>query len=326
MVKTQVRHIPGWSIVRLPDGRVGYLEKKTGGNPWVVVDPERLAVEVKPGDRLEVLYYPVELARQWMARRDSDRRDGQKGTEGRVSEMKQPSLHTVPEPYPAHTLRHLPLRERPAYRIGYIGAGACTLYELLAAVIGGDRQIGIAQTLLARYGSLAELSRASAQELAQVKGLGPSKAASLQAALELGRRMVVEASGDKPQLCSPTDVAQLLMAEMSHLEQEHFRVLYLDTRNRLLGSETLYVGSLNAAHIRVGEVFRGAVRRNCAAIIVAHNHPSGDPTPSPEDVAVTRELVTAGKLLDIEVLDHLIIGHQCFVSLRERGLGFGGQG
>ena len=99
-------------------------------------------------------------------------------------------------------------------------------------------------------------------------------------------------------------------------------MLYLDTRNRLLDSETVYVGSLNASHIRVSEVFREAVKRNCASIIVVHNHPSGDPTPSPEDVEVTRQLVAAGNLLDIEVLDHLIIGQQRFVSLRERGLGF----
>jgi DNA repair protein RadC len=109
---------------------------------------------------------------------------------------------------------------------------------------------------------------------------------------------------------------------MGHLEQEHFRVLYLDTRNRLMGSNTMYVGSLNASHIRVGEVFREAIKRNCAAIICVHNHPSGDPTPSPEDVEITRQLVDAGDLLDIELLDHLIIGQQRFVSLRERGLGF----
>jgi len=224
--------------------------------------------------------------------------------------------------YPTPMLKHLPLRERPAYRVNNAGAASCAIYELLAAVIGGDQQIEIAQMLLARYGSLTELSCASAAELAQVKGLGPSKAASLQAALELARRMMTEAFEDKPQLRTPADAARLLMAEMSHLEQEHFKVLHLNTRNRLLGSETVYVGSLNSVHTRVAEVFRDAVRRNCAAIIVAHNHPSGDPTPSPEDVTVTRELVTAGKLLNIEVLDHLIIGHQRFVSLRERGLGF----
>jgi DNA repair protein RadC len=134
--------------------------------------------------------------------------------------------------------------------------------------------------------------------------------------------MLLVAPDDRFTVRSPKDVAQLLMAEMAHLEQEHFRVLFLDTRNRLMGIETVYVGSLNASHIRVGEVFRDAVRRNCAAIIVVHNHPSGDPAPSPEDVAVTRQLVQAGTLLDIEVLDHLIVGQQRYVSLRERGLGF----
>ena len=114
----------------------------------------------------------------------------------------------------------------------------------------------------------------------------------------------------------------MLMAEMAHLEQEHFRQLLLDTRNRVVASVTLYIGSLNASIIRVGEVFREPVRRQSAAIIVAHNHPSGDPTPSPEDTVVTKSIVEAGKLLDIEVLDHLVIGHQRFVSLRERGLGF----
>jgi DNA repair protein RadC len=112
------------------------------------------------------------------------------------------------------------------------------------------------------------------------------------------------------------------MAKLSAMEQEHFQVLYLDTRNRVLGSDTLYIGSLNTSHIRVAEVFREAVKRNCAALIVAHNHPSGDPSPSPEDVAVTRQLIEAGQLLDIELLDHLVIGHQRFVSLRERGLAF----
>jgi len=113
------------------------------------------------------------------------------------------------------------------------------------------------------------------------------------------------------------------MSEMSLLEQEHLRVMMLDTKNRVLGSPTVYVGSLNTSMIRVGELFREAIRSNSASVIVAHNHPSGDPTPSPEDVAVTRQIAEAGKLLDVDVLDHLIIGRQRFVSLKERGLGFG---
>jgi len=112
------------------------------------------------------------------------------------------------------------------------------------------------------------------------------------------------------------------MPLIAHQEQEHFVLLYLDTRNRVLDRETLYKGSLNTSLVRTGEVFRGAVRRQCGAIIVAHNHPSGDPTPSAEDIALTRRLVDAGKLLEVDVLDHVIIGHNRFVSLRERALGF----
>jgi DNA repair protein RadC len=224
------------------------------------------------------------------------------------------------------TIKDLPVDERPRERLEHAGEGALSTTELLAIIlrtgVGGESVLDMAQRLLSRYGGLPGIARASFAELEAEKGLGKAKTAQLKAALELGRRMLLASPEDRFVVRSPADVAQLLMAEMSHLEQEHFRVLYLDTRNQLLGIDTIYVGSLNASHIRVGEVFRDAVKRNCAAIIVAHNHPSGDSTPSPEDVEVTRQLVDAGNLLDIEVLDHLIIGQQRFVSLRERGLGF----
>jgi DNA repair protein RadC len=223
-------------------------------------------------------------------------------------------------------IKDLPAGERPRERLARAGEGALSTTELLAIVlrtgVGGESVLDMARRLLSRYDGLPGLARASFAELRAEKGLGQAKTAQLKAALELGRRMLLASPEDRFVVRSPADVAQLLMAEMSHLEQEHFRVLYLDTRNRLIGTETVYVGSLNASHIRVGEVFRDAIKRNCAAIIVVHNHPSGDPTPSPEDVEVTRQLVAAGDLLDIEVLDHLVIGQQRFVSLRERGLGF----
>jgi DNA repair protein RadC len=133
---------------------------------------------------------------------------------------------------------------------------------------------------------------------------------------------MVASPEERPQVKSPTDVANLLMMEMGFLEQEHLRIVLLDTKNHVLGMPTIYVGSLNTSVMRVGELFREAVRSNCAAVIVVHNHPSGDPTPSPEDVNITRQIVEAGKLLDVEVLDHLIIGQQRYVSLKERGLGF----
>jgi DNA repair protein RadC len=226
-------------------------------------------------------------------------------------------------PYPFPTLRQMPLRDRPAHRVGWAGADACAAHELLAAVIGGPQQVGIAVALMARYGSLAELSRAGVQELAQWEGLGPARAGALRAALELGRRVLLETRGDRPQVRSPADAAALLMPKIGHLQQEHFVVLLLDTRNRVVGQELLYKGTLNASHIRVGEVFRHAIKRNAAAVIFAHNHPSQVVDPSPEDSALTGVLVRAGQTLDIEVVDHLIVSSHRFVSLRERGLGFG---
>jgi DNA repair protein RadC len=223
-------------------------------------------------------------------------------------------------------IKDLPAEERPRERLARVGEGALSTAELLAIIlrvgVGGESALAMARRLLATYGGLPGLARASFAELRAERGLGNAKTAQLKAALELGRRMLLATPEDRFVVRSPSDVAQLLMAEMAHLEQEHFRVLYLDTRNRLLGSETVYVGSLNASHIRVAEVFRDAIKRNCAAIIVAHNHPSGDPSPSPEDVEVTRQLISAGNLLSVELLDHLVIGQQRFVSLRERGLGF----
>ncbi len=224
------------------------------------------------------------------------------------------------------TIKDLPVDERPRERLERAGEGALSTTELLAIIlrtgVGGENVLDMARRLLSRFDGLPGLARASFAELEAERGLGKAKTAQIKAALEVGRRILLVSPEDRFVVRSPADVAQFLIAEMAHLEQEHFRVLYLDTRNRLMGVETIYVGSLNASHIRVSEVFRDAVKRNCAAIIVAHNHPSGDPTPSPEDVEVTRQLAAAGKLLDIEVLDHLIVGQQRFVSLRERGLGF----
>ena len=243
--------------------------------------------------------------------------------------MRQATLpHMSPlddAPYHPPRLRDLPLRERPTCRVSRVGPTAVSLAELLAAVVGGERQIEIAHALLTRYTTLADLVRASSMELAQVDGLGPSKAATLRAALELGRRLVLEQPEERTQIRTPADAVTLLQARMAHLEQEEFWLVHLDTRNRVLDVECLYRGSLNQSQVRVAEAFREAVRRNCAAIIVAHNHPSSDPSPSPEDVAVTRDLVAAGKLLGIEVLDHIILGGTTrWVSLRERGMGFEG--
>jgi DNA repair protein RadC len=225
------------------------------------------------------------------------------------------------------TIKELPSSERPRERLLHYGASALASAELLAIIlrtgVHDENVVRMAQRLLATFNNLAGLARADTAELMREKGLGPAKVAQLKAALELGRRMLVQSPEERPQVRSPADAANLVMSEMGLLEQEHLRVMLLDTKNRVLDSPTVYVGSLNTSLIRVGELFRAAIRANCASLIVLHNHPSGDPTPSPEDVAVTRQIVEAGKLLDVDVLDHLIIGQQRFVSLKERGLGFG---
>lgn len=226
-----------------------------------------------------------------------------------------------------YTIKEMPSSERPRERLLNYGPGALSSAELLAIVLrtGTRREnvLQMAHRLLVEFDGLAGLARASASELLHRKGLGPAKVTQLKAALEMGRRMLIASPDDRPQIRSPADAANLVMTEMGLLEQEQLRVMLLDTKNRVMATETVYQGSLNTSLIRVGELFREAIRANCAALIVLHNHPSGDPSPSPEDVAVTRQIVQAGQLLDIEVLDHLIIGRQRFVSLKERGLGFG---
>ena len=220
----------------------------------------------------------------------------------------------------------LPSGERPRERLLHVGASAVSTIELLAIILrvgtGGENVMRVAQRLLVKFGGLGGLARASTSELCAEKGLGEAKVAQLKAAFELGRRLLVESPDERPTITSPADAANLLLGEMGLLEQESMRVILLDTRNRVQAIQTVYQGSLNTTMVRVSELFREAVRANCAAIIVAHNHPSGDPSPSPEDVAITKDIVAAGKLLNIDVLDHLVIGRQHFVSLKERGLGF----
>lgn len=228
------------------------------------------------------------------------------------------------EYYP--TIKELPEGERPRERLEHYGATALSTAELLAIILRvgtkDENVIRLSQRLLTAYGGLVGLAQAPFTELTEFKGLGPAKATELKAAFELGRRLLVAAPGERPIVKSPADAANLVLMEMAALEQEHLRTIILDTKNRVLKVHTVYIGSLNTAVVRVGELFREAIRLNSAALIVAHNHPSGDPTPSPEDVQVTRQIVDAGKLLSIDVLDHLVIGQARWVSLKERGLGF----
>ncbi|MGD2057652.1 MAG: DNA repair protein RadC [Anaerolineales bacterium] len=216
--------------------------------------------------------------------------------------------------------------DRPRERLANIGPAALSNSELIAILLGtgihGQNAVQLGQALLMDLGGVADLPKISYKELCKRRGIGRAKAAQLIAAVELGRRISISSPEDRPRIQSPDDAANLLLYEMGSLEQEHLRVLLLNTRNECLDTVEVYRGSLNSSLIRVGEIFREAIKQNAAAIIVAHNHPSGDPTPSPEDIAVTRAIVEAGKLVDIEVLDHLVIGHNRFISLKAKGLGF----
>jgi len=216
----------------------------------------------------------------------------------------------------------LPIAEQPTCRLQHSGAGALSVAELLAALIQTPDALILSQELLVRFGYRGLLN-ASVSELCALHGIGPARAAQIKAALELGKRLLVTSPEEKPQIRSPADAANLLMPEMGSLEQEQLRVVLLDTRNRVIAIRTVYVGNLNTTVVRVGEIFHQAIKASAAAIIIVHNHPSGDPSPSPQDIAVTAQIVQAGQMLNIEVLDHLIIGNSHhFVSLKERGLGF----
>ena len=215
--------------------------------------------------------------------------------------------------------------EQPQYRLEHLGEGALSLWELLAVVIGSghsDDSILELTRLLGELGGLPGIASASIPELTNYEGIGTAKAGRIKAALELGRRLVTTPLEKRGKIQSPADAANLLMPDMMFLEQEHLVVVLLNTRSEILATKTVYKGSLNTTVVRIGEIFKDAIRQNAAALIVAHNHPSGDCSPSPEDLRVTREIVNAGKLLSVDVLDHIVIGHNRYTSLKERGIGF----
>lgn len=228
--------------------------------------------------------------------------------------------------HPVYRITDLHEAERPRERLEQLGPQALSNAELIAILlrvgVPGENAVQVAQRLLQKFSGLGGLHRAPFEELVAQHGIGEAKAAQVKAAIELGRRLTLEAPEERPTINSPADAAALVQYEMSALEQEHLRVFLMDTKNHVLDIVEVYRGSVNMSQVRIGEVFKAAIRRNATAVIVVHNHPSGDPTPSPDDVAVTRALVQAGKLLDVDVLDHLIIGQGRFVSLKERGLGF----
>ena len=227
-------------------------------------------------------------------------------------------------------IRDLPQGDRPRERLRLLGPGPLSNAELIAILlrtgVAGESVLELSNHLLARFDGIGGIARASYGELCSINGISAAKACQVLAALELGRRTVSLSPEDRSVIRTPQDVANLLAAEMGFLDQEHLRVLLLSTKAEVLGVHEVYRGNVNASIIRVSEVFRPAIRENCPSIIVVHNHPSGDSSPSAEDILITRKVVSGGEMLDIEVLDHVIIGGQSHVSLKEKKLGFGSKG
>jgi len=228
--------------------------------------------------------------------------------------------------YTSLRIKELPENERPRERLQQQGARALSDSELLAIALrtGTPREsaLDLARRLQNQFGGLHALAHTSIQEMCQVPGIGPAKASQIQAALELGRRLVLAGDGPRLPIQDATDASMLLMAEIGAEPQENLCVILLDTKHYVQRIVRLYEGNVNSSLIRPAEVFRDAVKDNATAIILGHNHPSGDPTPSPDDIAVTGSLIKAGELLEIRVLDHLIVGRGRYVSLKAERLAF----
>jgi DNA repair protein RadC len=220
------------------------------------------------------------------------------------------------------TVHDVPPDDRPRERLQKYGPESLPTSDLLAIVLrSGSQQenvMELSQRLLRKYGGLSGLTSAHFHALCNEHGVGPAKACQLKAALEIGRRLMLENPQKKFQVRSADDAASVFRMEMMHLDHEEMHVLILDTKNQVIEKIRSYKGTVNSSVLRVAEIFRPAIIRNCPGVIVSHNHPSGDPTPSPEDIEVTHQLVSAGRLLDIELLDHIIIGNPRYVSLKER--------
>lgn len=224
-----------------------------------------------------------------------------------------------------HSLRELPAELNPLVRMDQSGAQILSNHELVAVLLGDapcdENPVQIAERLVLQYGGIAELARLSVGELMHQKGIGSGRARRLAATFEIAKRISVPGQ-ERVQVRCPADLFNLV-SDMQYLEQEQMRVILLNTKNRVLKVVNVYQGSVHTTVIRIAELFRDAIRWNATAIALAHNHPSSDPTPSPEDAAMTREIVKVGQLMDIEVADHIVVSQGGrFVSLRERGLGF----
>ncbi|AEH47020.1 RadC family protein [Parageobacillus thermoglucosidasius] len=220
-------------------------------------------------------------------------------------------------------IRDVPKDDRPRERLLSAGPESLADHELLAILLRtGTKEesvLQLAHRLLQHFEGLRLLKDASIEEITSIKGIGTTKAVQILAAIELGRRIHRLVNNDRYVIRSPEDGAKYVMEDMRFLSQEHFVAIYLNTKNQVIYRKTIFIGSLNASIVHPREVFKEAIKRSAASIICAHNHPSGDPTPSREDIDVTKRLAECGRIIGIELLDHLIIGDQKFVSLKEKG-------
>jgi DNA repair protein RadC len=222
------------------------------------------------------------------------------------------------------TTTEIPLDERPREKLLTMGPEVLSNVELIAILLGtGSRQdsvLGLARRMLVMCDGLAGLSKLSPQEITKLHGVGQAKAATIGAALELGKRIQLQTGTKRKIIRCPRDIADLLMPRLRFESKEKFMVVLLSTKNHVLATPTISVGTLNASIVHPRELFREAINNSAASVILVHNHPSGDPQPSQEDVALTAKMVEAGRLLDIAVVDHVIIGDGKYVSLKEQGI------
>ncbi|AVK96056.1 DNA repair protein RadC [Lysinibacillus sphaericus] len=224
---------------------------------------------------------------------------------------------------PKTMIRDVNMADRPRERLLRQGAMSLSNQELLAILLRtGTKEesvLALANRVLSTFERLHHLKHATIEEMIAIKGIGEVKAIQILAAIELGRRLSQKQNDDKFTVRSPQDAAAYLMPDMTSLSQEHFVVLFLNVKNQIMHKQTIFIGSLNASIVHPREIFREAVKRSAASIICAHNHPSGIPTPSPEDIEVTKRIQEAGYIIGIELLDHIIIGDHQFISLKEKG-------
>ena len=220
-------------------------------------------------------------------------------------------------------MREVHEADRPRERFLRQGPESLSNQELLAILLRtgtkNESVLTLANRILVQFEKLHALKHATVEEMMEIKGVGEAKAIQILAAIELGKRLAQKELDNKFTIRSPEDAANYLIPELAPLQQEHFVALYLNVKNQILHKQTIFVGSLNASIVHPREIFRVAIRRSAAAIIVAHNHPSGNPSPSPEDIDVTKRLIEAGQILGVDLLDHIIIGDHQFISLKEKG-------